>query len=276
MKIRKIFTIVIVVLLVLIVLAAVVVRVAGNRVLRGAIETNASRVLSVPVTLEGVTLSVMKGSVELKDLKVGNPEGYQYQYLLELERGKVDVDIFSLLGDTVEIKEIHLDGIELVIEQKQLGLGNNLQEIMKSLPKAEDPDTQKEPVGKKLHIAKLEVTGVNVTVKLLPLPGQLDVVKLTLDPIVMEDLGSDNKIDTARLTGIVMTSIATGIAKKGAGVLPAEIIEPLMSIIQIAPEVIVETATEILEQGADIGEGLLKEGKDLTEGLKGLFKKKKD
>jgi hypothetical protein len=61
------------------------------------------------------------------------------------------------LTDTVNIKEIKLDCVNVVIEQKGVS-GNNLQDIIKAMPKGEPKG--EEPVekpGRKLRIDNLEI-----------------------------------------------------------------------------------------------------------------------
>ncbi len=176
--------------------------------------------------MDDVSLSILGGSVELEDLVINNPPGYEHEHLLKLGSAKVDVDIRSLMSDTVNIKSIMFDEVSLVIEQKDLIRTNNLQEILKSLGSGQE---DKEPAeaedkaqGKQLHIDELEVSNVNV--KLLPLPGQADTVTLKLDPIKMTDLGKGSKLDTVKLTGKVLAAIAAGVAEQGTDILPEDVV----------------------------------------------------
>jgi len=146
--------------------------------LRVGIETAGTRALGVGVYVDDVDLSILGGTVEIDGLIVKNPPGYAYEDLLELGQGKVTAKLGSLLADTVRIKELKLDGIDLVIEQK--ALSNNLQDVVSSISskkkkKAEDKE-RAEPSGKKLQIGELEISNIRVKVKLLPVPGKADTV----------------------------------------------------------------------------------------------------
>jgi hypothetical protein len=159
----------------------------------------------------------------------------------------------SLLTDTVNVKEIKLDGVNVVIEQKGVS-GNNLHDIIKAIPKAEpEAEQPAEKPGKKLRIDNLEITNVTVTAKLPSVPGKPDTVTLKLDTITMTNLGDDEKLDTAILIGTVLLAIESAVAEQGAGILPDEIMDQMK-------ETWTEAATE--------------KGKELIEGVKGLFEKK--
>lgn len=267
--ITKIIVSILVVLLVVVAGVVILAGVFGDRALKLGIETAATKALNVGVSVEDVSLSILGGSVELENLVINNPPGYEHEHLLELGSAKIDVDIRSLMSDTVNIKSIMFDEVSLVIEQKDLIRTNNLQEILKSLGSGQE---DKEPAeakdkapGKQLHIDELEISNITVKVKLLPLPGRADTITLKLDPIKMTDLGKGSKLDTAKLTGKVLAAIAAGVAEQGADILPEDVIGPIKSVFGESGKVLIET-----------GKGLLEGGKDVTDALKGLFKRKDD
>ncbi len=160
----------------------------------------------------------------------------------------------------------------MVIEQKCLT--NNLNEVFDALPsvKAAPKETSEEPEteAKNLHIDNLEISNVAVKVKLLPIPGKTDTVTLKVAPIKMTDLGSDDKLSTAKLAGKVLAAIATGVAKQGGGILPKDLVSSIDSTLKNKGDLFMDSSKDIgkdiIEGGKDIGEGV-------GEALKGLFKK---
>jgi uncharacterized protein involved in outer membrane biogenesis len=267
-KSLKVLRIVLAVFVILIVIVALAVRLFADRAVKMGIEVAGSKALNVPVQVQDVDLSILGGSIGFQNLVIDNPPGYKHRKLLELKDAHISVDVRSLLSDQVNIKDIKLVGANVVLEQKGIST-NNLKEIMKSIPAGQEE--QGEPSGKKLHIANLELSDVTVRVKLLPVPGKADTVTLKLKPIKMTDLGGDNKLDTAALSGKIMAAIAGGVAEQGAGLLPDEIIDPLAGelkrIGQLSGALLGE-AGKILEGGGDLGKGL-------GEALTGLLKEKK-
>jgi hypothetical protein len=138
---------------------------------------------------------------------------------------------------------------------------------MKSIPAKKE---QREPSGKKLHIDNLELSEVTVRVKLLPVSGKSDTVTLKLKPIKMTDLGGDNKLDVEALSGKILVALGGGIAEQGAGVLPDEIIGSLSDQLKRLGALSgawLDEGGRILKESTDLG-------KDITKGLKGLFKPK--
>lgn len=273
--IKKIVSVFVVLLVLCIAVIALLVHLFGDRALKVGIETAAGKTMKVPVTLDNISLSILGGTLNMNELVVNNPEGYQNPTFLELGHGYVGLKTTSLLSDTIEIEKIQLDNTVLTIEQN--GLTSNLKEILNNLPKpeaAQAPAEEAKP-GKKLLIKQLDINGVEVKVKLLPIPGRADTLTLKINPIHLENLGSDEKIDTSALVSKVLLAIASGIAEQGKDLLPTDMINSIGDQLS-------EQGQELIESGKDVGTGLIEGGKDIgkeaTEALKGLnpFQKKKD
>jgi hypothetical protein len=267
----KIVYSILLIVVILIVLAVALVHLFGNRALKAGIEKAATKTLNVAVTVGDVDLSIMGGKLGLQNLVIDNPPDYQYKKMLELKEAKIAVNIKSLLSDVVKIREIKLDGANVVLEQK--GLSNNINDVIKAIPAKEGQPA--EPSGKKLHIDNLEITNTTVNVKLLPIPGKADTLTLKLTPIKMTKLGSDNKLDAAALASKILLAIAGGIAKQGAGLLPKDMLGSLSSELERVGALtgaLLGESSEILETGKDTGKEVLEKGKDLEEKATGLLK----
>lgn len=283
---KKVITGIVVVLVALVVLAVVLFALFGNRALKMGIETAGTNTLKVPVSLKDINLSLLGGSVRMNDLVIGNPAGYQHPNFLTMGQGYVKLKMGSLLSNTIEIDKIELDKIALVIEQKGIKT-NNLQEILGALPKAEstgEPEKAGQPGqkagGKNLVIRELLINGVEVKVKLLPLPGKADTITLRLAPMRLENLGTEEPIDTAKLTGIILNALARGIAEQGRDLLPTDIIGPLSEQLAAQGQKILEAGKAGIGTAMETGKGVIEGGKDVgkqaTDALKGLFDKKDD
>ena len=273
MKTKKILSMTVIVLLALIVIVALAINIFGDQALKAGVETGASKAMKVDVTLNDISLGILAGKLNMNELVVNNPEGYQHPTFIELEHGFVDLNTKSLLSDTIEIEKMQFDNIKVTIEQK--GMTNNLKEILNNLPTAEPSDepAEDEKAGKKLLIKQLEINGIEVKAKLLPIPGRADTVTLKIKPIHMENIGSDEEIDMPELVSKILLAIAGGIAEQGRDLLPLDMIDSIGDQLS-------EQGQKILESGKDVGAGIIEDGKDIgkeaTEALKGLnpFKKK--
>jgi len=266
---RKLIIIFLAAIVIVAIAAAVLVNFLAERGVKYAIETAGTKALNVGVSVDDVDLSITRGKLILRGVSVKNPPGYQHDKLLKLDTAEIEIDVRSLLSDVVKIKAIKLDGAVVVVEQK-LGR-NNLQDVLKAIPRGPKAEGQATPEGKKLHIDLLEITNTTVKAKLLPLPGRADTISLKLDPIRMTNLGSDNKLTTATLMGKIFSAIGRGVAEKGAGVLPDEIVGGLSQVLGMG----FDLGKGILKGGADIGKKVIKGVGDIGKGIgNSLFKPK--
>ncbi|MHC4539355.1 MAG: hypothetical protein ACYS74_06190 [Planctomycetota bacterium] len=130
--------------------------------LRVAIESAGSRALNVGVSVSDVDLSILRGRLGVRGLTINNPPGYQHEELLELSEAKITVDAGTVLDEVINVKDIRLDGVTVILEQRGVS-GNNLQDIMKALPAGQERTSQAQ--GKKLHVESLEITNAKASVK---------------------------------------------------------------------------------------------------------------
>ena len=259
-KIKKIVTRILIGILVLLLAIALVFKLYGNQLLRTAIIAGAQKALQVDVRLESIDVKTFLGKVDLKNMEIDNPEGYNHPTFVKMGRAYMDLNVPSLLSETIEIEKIQLDDIHLVIEQK--GSTSNIKEILNNLLKSDtkDPESEKEPepveekADKNVYIKILEINNIEVKAKLIPIPGRADTVTLKLKPIRLENLGTAEKIDMAGVTAEVLKAISKGIAQQGADILPTEMVGSLSKKSQ---EAIKDASKGAVEAVKGLG-GLLK------------------
>jgi hypothetical protein len=279
-------------LVIIILVLVIAVMAVGDRVVKVAVETAATKTLNVGVTVDEVEISPFKGRVEMEDLVVNNPPGYETDNLMQLGEIKVAAKIKELMGDPIKVSEIKLERLQVTLEQK--GMTNNLNDMLNSIKKSEDKKPEKK-TSKDLQVGRLEINDISVRAKLLPIGGKENLTTFKIDPIVIDDFGPNNKVDMARLTGIIMTAVVKGVIKQGAGELPQQMLGSLESglgaattIFKAGSSIMLEqgkdTGAKVLEGGKEAGEKVLEESKDLGEGIiegigegiGGLFKSKDD
>jgi hypothetical protein len=275
-KTKKIVVGILIGLLVLILALALVFKLYGNQLIRTGIIAGSQKALQVGVRLESIDLKVIGGKVDLKNMEIDNPKGYKNPTFLKLGHAYIDLDMPTLMSDTVEITTVQLEDINLVIEQN--GTTNNLKDILNNLPKSETAKSESKPsekgAGKNLRIKVLEINNVNVEAKLLPIPGRADQIKLPPINIRLENVGTDEKIDMSGLIKQIITEISKGIAEKGKDVLPMDMIGSITDELSKQGEQLLKTGQEagqqLLEGTKDIGKGAT----DAVKGIGDLFKKK--
>ena len=91
--------------------------------------------------------------------------------------------------------------------------------------------------------------------------------------MTLTNLGGDEEIDVAELTGIVLKAIVEGVMQEGKDILPLDMINDL-------GKEVLGAGQEILQQGTDLGKGILEGagdiGKGATDAIRGIFDKKEE
>lgn len=209
---------------VLAVLAGLLVWRMDHVVLHG-FNTVVPKVLGVDASLGSARIHALKGYASLKDLHVGNPEGFKTDGIFDLGEITVDVDMGSLGSDTIIIDCIKVVGAEVTYEQ---GLtGNNIGALLDQLAKEEELEKEEaeeekeegeEKPAKKVVIKKLDVEGTRLNVALTAMMGA--AVPVPLPPIHMEGIGEESggatPIEAVRaIIGGVFKAVQAAVA--GAG-----------------------------------------------------------
>ncbi|BAW80628.1 hypothetical conserved protein [Candidatus Nitrosoglobus terrae] len=116
----------------------------------GAIEKYGSQAIGTPVTVGKVEILLEKGTAQINNLTIGNPQGYQSDHVMEIGTIQAGLDISSLKTNTIVVNEIVIDGAGINAEIK--GTQSNLTQIRDNLkqqassaePSAQPAETETE------------------------------------------------------------------------------------------------------------------------------------
>jgi len=190
-------------------------------IIKAAVNRAGPRLLGVPVQVQSVKLSLLRGHMTLRGLHVGNPAGYKTASLFDLRTLEVDLDVLSLLKKTVIIREIRIEAPEITYER---GLKNSnigaLQAQLNPPGATATPAAQDKTGGKKVIIKKLTITGAKVKASITMLGGQ--TLSLPLPPITLHDIGGGDKdkqgVTFATAINDVLNAILAGVSQVITGV----------------------------------------------------------
>jgi len=249
-KVKKILLSIGIGLLVLIIIAVIVVGLFLGKIVKVGMETVGPKITQTTLTVDAVDVSMLTGSVKVKDLVLGNPEGFKAPNAISVGLAAVSVSPMSVLSDKIVVRSVRVESPEITFEGNPFG-ENNLKKIQANVNAAaanfQSPLSTNQPpktaapanTGAKLEVDDFLITGAKVhigTGATLPLPD-----------IHLTDLG-----------------------KGPEGITPADLTK------QVLGEVISGTIKAVGSAAANIGKDAGKtagEGvKKITSGLGGLFK----
>jgi hypothetical protein len=211
---KRIITTIVLVVVALIIVTVIVIGVYLGQIVKKVVNTYGPQLTQTTVSVDTVTLSLLTGSASLKELVVGNPQGYKSPDAITVGKIAVGVDPTTVFANKVVVRSIRLESPAITFEGGVTS-GNNLSQILdnvnssggKSGPvstnAAAAPSSQK-----KLEVDDLLISGAKADV-LITSPVQREV-KVTLPDIHLTDLGKGSEgITAADLTKQVLSAITT-------------------------------------------------------------------
>ncbi len=231
-----------------------------DSIVQAAIQNYGSEVTQTPVTVKEVTIGVTDGQGAIKGLRVGNPTGFTTDQAFQLGEIYLALDVGTITGDPVVVKEIRIDKPAVTYE---LGPdGSNIDAIQQNVEayigpgKSSQDDNSK---GPKLVIENLSIEGGEITVKTTVLTEQ--ALSTRLPDIHMKDIG---KAKGGTSPGEVAKQIVAQLTK-GVGSAVATL--NLGNLGDTAAEA-ADRAKDVVEESVEGASGAVK---DTSDKLKQLF-----
>ena len=193
--------------------------------IKHSVEKAGSLIVGTPIKC-GHFSSSLSGKVHIKDLTVGNPEGYHNPHAFKLGEVRVDLNVGTIFSEKVEVRDVYVEGVSVDYELK-LGR-SNLGEIQKNLerftpadknnPDSADEggtDNAQQAVIRHLKVENTALTFSNATLKTtlkMPLPG-----------LELENLGDGKPIGETlnEFFSLILTSIKKAVTGAGGAVVDA-------------------------------------------------------
>ena len=254
MKVALVLALVLVVLPLLILAGA---SLALDPLIESKVPARMSEALGVPVTLNEAD-ATLGGDLELKQLAVANPEGFEDPRALRVGRISAEAKPLSLLSDVVKVETLRIERPLLTIEFD--GLRSNIQGLIDNLPPR---DREK---GKRFRIGRLTIEGATVRFASEQLPGGTKTV--TLPTLEMTNVGTaEGAASMGQVAGEVLQALLRE-SLKHAAELPAELLQALGRTAENKAGELLEGAKDALEEVP----GLLED--EVRRGLEDLQKRK--
>lgn len=201
-------------------IAVIIITIAGlslslGKIARSAIEEAGSKMLGANIRVEEIDVSVLGGRLDIKNLIVGNPEGFVSDHAFALGEILVQLDIASVFSDTVVINSIAVKNPEINYE---VGMGKtNINTLLGNINSgkpagsaAEDNGAGAETTGsKKVVIEDLLIKDAKVQAKLSATGAELKLPEIHLTNIGKEG----DSVSFRQALGKVMAAVVASLAQ---------------------------------------------------------------
>ena len=195
-----------------------------NSIAASEISSAASSALGVKTSVGAVRISLFEGRTEITDLDIANPTDYSGEFLT-LGKGILGLNLSSLMSDRVEVKEFTLRDINLSLIQRTNG--SNVGTIIDNASKGSGDSQEDAPVDdagddRKFIIDKVEIDNVQVAISVEPLTSERAPTKVTIDQIVVRDIGrKEHGVTIDEVTTILVRSILSSAIKAAPEQIPS-------------------------------------------------------
>ncbi len=208
-KVAKIIGIVVIVLI----LALIVGAGCAGRIVKHSIQEIGGMVTKCDINIDDFDLSLLRGKLTIKNMVVGNPEGFKTESAFKLGKVHVDLVTSSLFKDRIIINEVQVIGPEITYEVAPVKFTSNIGSIQKNvesfLPasgdkeeKKDEKDEKPKKPGKKIQINHVIVSDGKINVSATFAGGH--ALPIALPTIEMNDIGKEKDVNGAEASAAVL------------------------------------------------------------------------
>lgn len=188
---------------------------AADGLARATVESAIGRAVGTEATLEGMDLGLFSGEATLEGLRVANPDGFESPDVLSLRNGRVAVEPLSLLADTVDVRRLTLEGMELTLEQR--GTRSNLTPILASVREATAGRAPEDET--RYRVREMVIRDVTGRVRLGTGSGPGADATVEIPEIRLEDVGTGRggSVALSELAALTVQAVVRAVARRSGG-----------------------------------------------------------
>ncbi|MBI1368112.1 MAG: hypothetical protein GC162_05600 [Planctomycetes bacterium] len=267
-KVVKILLGLIVVVIVLVIAAVGIAAWKMDAIAKRGLEAGGTYALGVNTTVDSVSISLLSGTVGVKDMVVANPTGFNSKELMDFKDFSIAVETGSLFKDVIVVPSIELDDLTMNIEQA--GGKTNVSVIADNLKKLGSGTADAPPAeggsSKKVKVGSFILKNITANVQVLPIGGQASTVKVVVPELKLDNVSSDEGVPMAEVIKRVWPAILAAIVSKAGGLIPDDLLKDLQGDVMGLAQNLGGEAGKLMGQvGGPLGDQL----KDLSGKLGG-------
>jgi hypothetical protein len=185
-----------------------------DKIIEAAIESYGPEIIGAKIELDSVNLNLGEGQATLNGLYIGNPDGFNTDYAMQLAQVKLSLDIESLTSDVVVIKEVLIQSPQIIYEVTNGGSNiDRLAENAKSYVGTETPVEEEDDSDSgeaKLIIDNIYINEGQVSVSHSILKGK--ALSVGLPNLHLQDIGKEeNGATPGKIAQEIMAEIKSGV-----------------------------------------------------------------
>jgi len=212
-KTKKTFWCIIATLVIIAIVTLGIIALNLDRIVKSGVEIYGPKITKVTVNVDQIHIGLVTASASIKNLVVGNPDGYQAPQAISVGNISVGINPFTILSHKIVVRSINIQLPEITFEG---GLGgNNLSKILDNVnstsqaggPVVTNSVGQPKP-AKKFEVDDLVISGAKVNGSLKLFGREIAIKNLSLPDIHLTNLGTGpDGITASDLTSQVLHAL---------------------------------------------------------------------
>ena len=244
-----------------------------NLVARGLVQSTASAMLKVPVTIESIDLDLFGADVTVTGIAVGNPKGYAPPHALTAKKLAVQLDAGASSLEKLVVTRIGIDGVDAWFLLD--GTRNNISDIVNGMSAADAQSNEKPAAGGGVEVLIRTLELRDIAVHVSERPDVADVpVTAKLASVTATDISSRSSGSklAGQLASKAFEATMGAIVSDMGGRLPAAIAKGVGDSLSQAGTVLKDVVGQAAQQvGEAATKGIGDAVKGIGEGLGGLL-----
>ena len=175
---------------------------------KNTIERKFSKILGVPVKTEEVFVSLRKGRVKISHLDIANPENFLSNFAFRVKEAEIQLKVFSLFSDKVEVEHIKVFTPEVNYEYNAMGK-NNISTISSAIKqKPSNSNTANEAPKSKKKQKKFVINDLHIKDVIISASAGIKLASFKIDQLHMTNIGYNEQGITAnQVFDIIMSQL---------------------------------------------------------------------
>lgn len=194
-----------------------------NWLVERAVEAGGEYALGTETALGSAEVSLRGGKLDLNELEIRNPDGFEGGNLLDIKFGSMVIDAGSIFGHEVIVDTLLLDGIKVGF--KQIDNKGNFLVVLNHI-KSLDMGSS-ESGGKKIRIKLVSVQHISVDGSLTVLGKEQYKRSFLIDGFTMQNVGGKDGASLGQIMASVVKEILSRAAAAGSDQLSGKLGESL-------------------------------------------------
>jgi len=192
-------------LVVLVVLVFLAFYLGRNMIVERSVEEGGEYALGVETSLASAEVGLTHGRCELNRYKIDNPEGFEQEKFLTIDKFVFDIEAGSIFDEAVVIDSFIIDG--LVLNLEQIDANGNYSQILnhiKELDMGESSDSDSES---KIIIKKVSLSEITVNTAITLLGKKQHEGSFAIDSFELTNVGGDDGMTVSQLSGFLVKTL---------------------------------------------------------------------